>query len=38
MIAAGVVGLYGVWVSNFALVVFWIVAEFIALAIVTESE
>ena len=34
----GVYGVYGVWVTNFALVMIWIVAEIIGLALVTEPK
>ena len=38
MIIAALIGVYGVWVTNLALVMIWIVAEIIGLALVTESK
>jgi hypothetical protein len=38
MIIAALVGLYGVWVTNLALVMIGVVAEIFGVALVTESK
>lgn len=38
MFVAALVGVYGVWASNFGLIAIWIVAEIIGLAIVIKSK